>query len=100
MGVYWMGEAADFPMCLENSRALAMVGEPRQAIGVLTPKVAAMADYPRDVVLTQAYLAEAHAAAGDADQAASYVAQASAGLAAGVQSPRAAAVLAGIPTGA
>lgn len=49
MGVYWMGEAADFPMCLENSRALTMIGEPHRAIEVLAPKVAAMADYPRDV---------------------------------------------------
>lgn len=32
---------------------------------VLTPKIETMTDYPRDVVvLTQAYLAEAHAAAG------------------------------------
>lgn len=49
VGVYWMGEAADFPMCLENSRALTMIGEPHRAIEVLAPKVAAMADYPRDV---------------------------------------------------
>ncbi|MCM3920257.1 hypothetical protein ND748_00950 [Frankia sp. AiPs1] len=37
-----------------------MVGRPRQTIEALTPKVAAMAEYPRDVVLVRAYLAEAH----------------------------------------
>jgi len=55
-----------------------------------------MAEYPRDAVLTQAYLAEAHAAAGEHDAAADYAAQARAGLASGVQSPRTEAVLAGI----
>lgn len=75
--------AAELPTPLENGRALTMVDEPRRAIEVLTPKAAAMADYPRDVVLTQAYLAEAHAAAGDREQAEDYVTQARAGLAAG-----------------
>jgi hypothetical protein len=50
-----------------------MVGEPRtkprRAIEVLSPKAAAMAEYPRDAVLTQAYLAEAHTAAGKHDAA-------------------------------
>ncbi len=72
-----------------------MAGRPRQAIEALTPKVKAMADYPRDAVLTQAYLAEAHAA-GDRDQAEDYAAQARSGLAAGVRSPRTAAGLAGL----
>jgi hypothetical protein len=48
------------------------------------------------MVLTQAYLAEAHSAAGEKDISAAYAAQARAGLAAGVQSPRAEAVLAGL----
>jgi len=93
---YWMMESAEFPTPLENGRALTMVGEPHRAIEILTPKVAAMAEYPRDAVLTQVYLAEAHAAVGERDQAAEYAAQARAGLAAGVQSPRTAAALAGL----
>ncbi|MCM3921552.1 hypothetical protein ND748_07720 [Frankia sp. AiPs1] len=89
---YWMPDPVDLA---ETGRALTMVGRPRQAIEALTPKVEAMAEYPRDVVLTQAYLAEAHAAAGDRDRAVDYAAQARAGLAAGIQSPRTEAVLAG-----
>ncbi len=90
---YWMPDSVDLA---ETGRALTTVGRPRQAIEALTPKVEAMADYPRDVVLTQAYLAEAHTAAGNLDKAAAYAAQARDGLAAGVRSPRTAAVLAGI----
>lgn len=45
------------------------------------------------MVLTQAYLAEAHAAAGDWDASCGYVEQAREGLAAGVQSPWTEAVL-------
>lgn len=80
-----MAEDAEFPLPLENGRALTMVGEPRRAIEALTPKVAAMADYPRDVVLTQAYLAQAHQAAGSRDEAEAYAA-----------SPRTESVLAGL----
>lgn len=59
-----------------------------------------MADYPRDVVLTQAYLAEAHAAVDDLDAAAVYASQARQGLAAGTQSPRTEAVPAVLVAGA
>ena len=94
---YWMMEQAEFPTPLENGRALTMVGMPDRAVEVLTPKVAAMAEYPRDAVLTQAYLAEAHLAAGDREQSGAYASLARAGLASGVQSPRTAAVLADLP---
>lgn len=58
-----------------------------------------MAGYPRDAVPTQAYLVEAHAAAGDLDASAAYAEQARAGLAYGVQSLRTEAVLAGLAGG-
>ncbi|KPM55669.1 hypothetical protein ACG83_10290 [Frankia sp. R43] len=93
---YWMAEGAEFPMVLENGRALTMVGEPLRAVEILTAQLPGLGEYPRDVVLTQAYLAEAHAAAGDLDASRAYVEQARAGLTGGVQSPRAAAVLAAL----
>ncbi|WP_154677297.1 hypothetical protein [Parafrankia discariae] len=90
---YWMAEGAEFPMVLENGRGLMMVGEPHRAVEVLTAQLPGLADYPRDVVLTQAYLAEAHHLAGDQDEAATFADLARSGLAGGVQSPRTAAVL-------
>lgn len=96
---YWMVADAEFPMVLENGRALTMVGEPRRAVEILTVQLPGLADYPRDVVLTQAYLAEVHAAAGDLDASRAYAAQARSGLRAGVQSPRTAIVLVEIAQG-
>jgi hypothetical protein len=82
---YWMIQPE---LTAEAGRSFALVGDWRNAVAFLTQGLASLGDeYPRDRALYLSYLAEAHLAGGQADEARARAGQAAA-LLPSLRSPR------------